>query len=311
MTRAADPADPVAGPAAGPAAGRGVTRIGGREFAWGSRTFVMGIINATPDSFSGDGLLGGRRGDPPDRGGIADDGLRLAMTMAAAGVDIIDIGGESTRPGHADVHASDEAARVVPLIRAVRRALPTVSISVDTTKPDVAAAAIDAGAGLINDVWGVADDDSMVRLAAARGVPIVLMHNRVEARYSDLIPEIILDLRRAIDRALRVGIAQADILIDPGFGFGKTPEHNLAILRELPALGVLGRPILLGTSRKSTLGRVLDLPVDQRLEATLATTALGIAGGADVIRVHDVRENVRAARMTDAVVRGTWIEATR
>lgn len=288
-----------------------MTRIGGREFAWGSRTFVMGIINATPDSFSGDGLLDGGRGGAPDRGAIVDDGVGLAMTMAAADVDIIDIGGESTRPGHTAVSVTDEADRVVPLIRAVRRALPTVPISVDTTKPEVAAAAIDAGAGLINDVWGVADDDSMVRLAAARGVPIVLMHNRVETRYVDLVPEIIDDLRRAIDRALRVGIALEDILIDPGFGFGKTPEHNLAILRELPELAILGRPILLGTSRKSTLGRVLDLPVDQRLEATLATTALGIAGGADVIRVHDVRENVRAARMTDAVVRGTWKEATR
>ena len=305
MTRSVDPA---AGAAAPSVAGRGVTRIDGREFAWGSRTFVMGIINATPDSFSGDGLLGGHRAHAADMGSIVDAGVSLGLTMAANDVDIIDIGGESTRPGHAPVGAADEAARVIPLIRAVRGALPAVPISVDTTKPEVAAMALDAGAGLINDVWGVADDDAMVRLAAARGVPIVLMHNRAEARYENLIPEVIDDLRRAIDRALRVGVAEHDILIDPGFGFGKTPEHNLEILRALPELGVLGRPILLGTSRKSTLGRVLDLPVGERLEATLATTALGIAGGADLIRVHDVRENVRAARMTDAVVRGTWTE---
>lgn len=268
----------------------------------------MGILNVTPDSFSGDGLLAARAGagsalragEPAMVGALA-----LAGAMAEGGADLLDIGGESTRPGHAAVDVADEISRVVPVIEAVRGALPSMPISVDTTKPAVAAAAIDAGADLINDVWGVSDDDGMVRLAAERRVPIVLMHNRAEARYTNLMPEIVADLQRAIERALRAGVAWDDILIDPGFGFGKTAEHNLVLLRELPILAILGRPILLGTSRKSTLGRVLDLPADQRLEATIATTALAIAAGVDVVRVHDVRENVRAARMSDAVVRGT------
>jgi dihydropteroate synthase len=197
-------------------------------------------------------------------------------------------------------------ARVVPVIRAIRAALPSMPISVDTTKPLVAEAALEAGASLVNDVWGVADDDALARIAAERGVPIVLMHNRAEARYTTLLPEIVADLQRAIERALRAGVPWDDLIVDPGFGFGKTAEHNLALLRELGSLAILGRPILLGTSRKSTLGRVLDLPAEQRLEATLATTVLGIASGVDIVRVHDVRENVRAARMADAVVRSTW-----
>jgi dihydropteroate synthase len=155
-------------------------------------------------------------------------------------------------------------------------------------------------------VWGVGEDDALARLAAERGVPIVLMHNRVEARYTTLLSEIVADLQRAIEGALRAGVAWEDIIVDPGFGFGKTAEHNVALLRDLGSLAILGRPILLGTSRKSTLGRILDLPPDERLEATLATTALAIASGVDVVRVHDVRENVRAARVADAVVRGTW-----
>jgi dihydropteroate synthase len=179
-----------------------------------------------------------------------------------------------------------------------------VPLSIDTTKPGVAAAALDAGASLINDVWGVAEDSALVALAAERGVPIVLMHNRAEARYSSVVAEVIADLQRAIDRALRAGIEWGSIVVDPGFGFGKAPAHNLALLRDLAALRVLGRPVLLGTSRKSTLGKVLDLPADERLEATLATTALGVAAGVDIVRVHDVRENVRAARMADAIVRG-------
>ena len=313
MTRSADALAAVPGPVPSPAPDLGTTRIGGRDFVWGSQTFVMGIVNATPDSFSGDGLLRrseARDGDPVSTAVAA--GVDLAMSMVEAGADIVDIGGESTRPGHAEVEWSDEAVRVVPMIRAVRSALPHVPISIDTTKPGVAAAALEAGAGLINDVWGVTDDDSMVQLAARHRVPIVLMHNRTEARYADLVPEVIADLEGAIERALRAGIARNDILIDPGFGFGKTSEHNLTILRELHRLAVMGRPIVLGTSRKSTLGKVLGgLPVDQRLEATLATTALGIAGRADIVRVHDVVENVRAARMADAVVRGTWREEAR
>ena len=168
----------------------------------------------------------------------------------------------------------------------------------------MAAAALDAGAHLLNDVWGVGGDDRMGRLAAERGVPMIVMHNRTEPRYADLMAEIRADLRAALDRALSLGNQPEQLIVDPGFGFGKTPAHNLTVLRELDMLRELGRPILLGTSRKSTLGRVLGLPVDQRLEATLATTAIGIAGGADIVRVHDVRENVRAARMSDAIVRG-------
>jgi dihydropteroate synthase len=198
----------------------------------------------------------------------------------------------------------DEIARVVPVVRALRSALPDMPISVDTTKPAVASAALDAGANLVNDVWGVALDDGLPRLAAERGVPMVLMHNRAEARYTNLMAEILADLQQAIERALRAGVAWDAIVVDPGFGFGKTAAHNLVLLRELASLQVLGRPILLGTSRKSTLGKVLDLPADERLEATLATTALGVAAGVDIVRVHDVRPNVRTARMADAIVRG-------
>jgi dihydropteroate synthase len=191
------------------------------------------------------------------------------------------------------------------VVAAIRAALPDLPISVDTFKPGVAAAAVDAGADLLNDVWGVAPDDAMARLAAARRVPLILMHNRAAPVYRDLIGEVVSDLRAALDRALAAGVPVEDLIVDPGFGFGKTPEHNLLVLRELPALRALGHPILLGTSRKSTLGRVLGgAPIEDRLEATLATTALGIAAGVDMVRVHDVRANVRAARFADAVIRG-------
>jgi dihydropteroate synthase len=275
-------------------------RIGARTFAWGERTFVMGIVNVTPDSFSGDGLLTGRSAD------VVAAAVAQSRTMAAEGADLLDIGGESTRPGHAEVAEDEELGRVVPVIAAIRQALPEMPISVDTTKPAVAEAALAAGADLVNDVWAVAPDDSLPRLAAAHAAPLVLMHNRAEPRYEDLVAEVIADLQAAIERAVGAGVAPEQLIVDPGFGFGKTPEHNVAILAALGELRVLGRPILLGTSRKSTLGRILDLPADQRLEATLATTALGIAAGADVVRVHDVRANVRVARTADAIIRGTW-----
>jgi len=280
------------------------TRIGSATFAWGARTFVMGIVNVTPDSFSGDGLLdSGTDGLPGSGGATVANAVALARTMAEEGADLLDIGGESTRPGHDVVGADEEIRRILPVVAAIRAALPSMPISIDTTKPAVAAAAIDAGADLVNDVWGVGEDDSLIRLAAERRVPIVLMHNRVEPRYANLMAEVAADLEGAIERALEAGVAREDILVDPGFGFGKTAEHNLELLRELGGLRGLGRPIVLGASRKSTLGKVLDLPADQRLEATIATTVLGIAGGADIVRVHDVRANVRAARMTDAVLR--------
>ena len=274
-------------------------RIGPATFRWGERTYVMGVLNVTPDSFSGDGLLAASDGT-----GAASAAVKQARTMAADGADILDVGGESTRPGHEIVSAEEEARRVAPVIAAIRAELPTMPISVDTTKPAVAEAALDAGADLVNDVWGVAEDDTLSRLAAARGVPIVLMHNRAEARYANLIAEVLADLQAAIERALRAGVAWDAIVVDPGFGFGKTPEHNLELLRHLDAIRLLGRPVLVGTSRKSTLGKVLDLPANQRVEATLATTALAANAGADIVRVHDVRENVRAARMADAIVRG-------
>jgi dihydropteroate synthase len=280
-----------------PPAGLGTTVIGGRTFSWGERTYVMGILNATPDSFSGDGLAAATPADP------VSAAVTLATRMSAEGADLLDVGGESTRPGHVAVDEAEELRRVVPVVAAIHAAQPDLPISVDTTKPAVAAAALDAGAALINHVWAVADDDALARLAAERDVPIVLMHNRAEPRYADLISEVVADLGRAIERALRAGCRWEGLIVDPGFGFGKTADHNLVLLRELHRLRVLGRPILLGTSRKSTLGRVLDLPPEDRLEATLATTALGIAAGADIVRVHDVAANVRAARMTDAIVR--------
>ena len=284
--------------------GLGETRFGPRTFRWGERTSVMGILNLTPDSFSGDGLLAGP--DDPVAAAVA-----LGRRMVDEGADLLDIGGESSRPGHQDIEADDEIARVVPVVAALRAALPATPLSVDTTKTAVAAAALDAGADLVNDVWGVAPDAGLLELAAERGTPIVLMHNRAEARYTNLMAEILADLQAAIERALAAGVAWDAIVVDPGFGFGKTAAHNLVLLRELALLRSLGRPVLLGTSRKSTLGKVLDLDAGERLEATLATTALGIAAGVDIVRVHDVRPNVRAARMADAIVRGGSNPVTR
>jgi dihydropteroate synthase len=276
------------------------TRIGPSTFRWGERTYVMGILNVTPDSFSGDGILAAG-GDP------VEAAVRQARQMVKEGADLVDIGGESTRPGHDPIDAATERGRVVPIVAAVRAALPDTPISIDTTKPEVAEAALAAGADLLNDVWAVAPDDAIGPLAAAHGVPIVVMHNRAEARYTSLMAEVIADLMAAVERAVAAGVPLGNVIVDPGFGFGKTPDHNVALLRDLGALRVLDRPILLGTSRKSTLGRILgDLPVDERLEGTLATTALGIAAGVDMIRVHDVRANVRLARVSDAIVRGTW-----
>ena len=299
--------------------------IGPRTFVWGTRTYVMGILNVTPDSFSGDGLLAAAGGPsaaaadlaPRDELPAGDDpveaAIAAAVRMAAEGADLLDVGGESTRPGHAPVSAAEEAARVVPVIAALRTALPDMPLSIDTTKPSVAAAALDAGAHLVNDVWGVAPDDALARLAAERGVPLVLMHNRAEARYSALLAEIVADLQRAVDRAVAAGVPRHRLVVDPGFGFGKAPEHNLALLEDLAVLHVLGLPVLLGASRKSTLGKILDLPPAERVEATVATTVLAAAAGIDIVRVHDVLPNVRAARMADAVVRGWrpdgWDEA--
>lgn len=275
------------------------TAIGPTTFRWGERTFVMGIINVTPDSFSGDGMLAAAAD-------AVETAVATARQMVDDGADILDVGGESTRPGHQPVGVDEERRRVVPVIEALRAALPDVPLSVDTTKPTVAEAALAAGADLINDVWGVGSDDALPRLAAANRIPLVVMHNRVEARYEQFLPEVLADLQAALERAVRLGVRWDDLIVDPGFGFGKSPEQNLELIRELGALRSLGRPILLGTSRKSTLGRVLAVGPGERLEATLATTALAIAGGVDIVRVHDVRANVRAARIADAIIRANW-----
>lgn len=280
--------------------------IGGRTFRWGERTWVMGILNVTPDSFSGDGLLAARTAAAGEGRDPVGQAVERARRMVEDGADLLDVGGESTRPGHETVDVEEERRRVVPVIAAIREALPDTPISVDTTKPGVAEAALDAGASLINDVWGVREADELLRLAAARAAPVILMHNRQEARYAALLPEVLGDLARALERAVAAGVDPAATIVDPGFGFGKTPEHNLALLRDLAALRLLGRPVLIGTSRKSTLGRVLDLPAGERVEATVATTALAVASGVDIVRVHDVRENWRGARIADAIVRGSW-----
>ena len=283
----------------------GETRIGPTTFAWGTRTFVMGILNVTPDSFSGDGLIAAGAVDPTVD--AVDGAVAQAVAMADGGADLLDIGGESTRPGHDAVDEAEELRRVIPVVRAVRAALPAMPLTIDTTKATVAEAALDAGADAINDVWGVDPDGPLSDLAAERGVPIVLMHNRAKPVYDDLLAEVVTDLRQAIDRALRAGLGESQILVDPGIGFGKTAEQNLEVLRRLGELRILEQPILLGTSRKSTLGKVLGgVPPEERLEATLATTALGIAAGADIVRVHDVPANVRAVRIADAIVRGGW-----
>jgi dihydropteroate synthase len=260
----------------------------------------MGILNITPDSFSGDGLL--EAGDPVERA------VATARQMVADGADLLDIGGESTRPGHAPVEAIEEIRRVIPVIAAVAAALPDTPISVDTAKPDVAEAALAAGAHLLNDVWGTGPEiREMAAVAAAAAVPLIVMHNRQEARYErNVVAEVVADLGAAMDRAIAAGVPESNLIVDPGIGFGKTADHNVTVLCHLGALSTLGRPVLLGTSRKSTLGRILDLPVEERLEATLATTALGIAAGVDIVRVHDVAPNVRVARVSDAIVRGHW-----
>src|SRR3954447_22035570 len=290
-------------------AGRGVParppaamRIGARTYAWGERTYVMGVVNVTPDSFSGDGLL------TQDGVSAVDAAVRQARAMVDEGADLIDVGGESTRPGHERISAAEEIARAIPVVREIRAALPDVPISIDTSRAEVAAAAVDAGADVINDIWGVEAEGNLLALAAARKLPIVLMHNRRQARYTNVVAEVISDLSRALDAAQAAGIDWDLTIVDPGIGFGKTAQQNIAVLHDLQLLAVLGRPILLGTSRKSTIGKVLDLAGDERVEGTMATTALGVAAGADIVRVHDVQANYRVARMSDAIVRGGWSE---
>jgi dihydropteroate synthase len=272
----------------------GVTVCGDREFRWGERTFIMGVLNVTPDSFSGDGL-----------GGDITAALAQARRLVAEGADILDVGGESTRPESSPVSADEELNRVIPVIEKLAKEI-TVPISIDTYKPDVARRALEAGAGMINDIWGLRRNTELALVAAEWGVPLVIMANQRETTYDQIVPEVISTLKRGIDLAQDAGVARENIIIDPGIGFGKTLEGNLELIRRLGELKALGRPILLGTSRKSMIGMVLDLPAEQRLEGTAATIALGIAGGTDIIRVHDVLEMGRVARMSDAIIRGRW-----
>lgn len=268
-----------------------ILRCGPHTLELGRRTLIMGILNVTPDSFSD----GGRYND-------LDRAVARAEEMVADGADIIDVGGESTRPGSAPVAPEEEVRRVLPAIEALSARI-RVPISVDTYRASTARLALQAGAHIINDVWGLQKDPEMAAVAAEFGAPVVVMHNQREPKYTSLMDDIIAFLRRSIGLAISAGLPEEQVVVDPGIGFGKTAQHNLEILQRLGELKVLGRPILLGTSRKSTIGKVLDLPPDQRVEGTAATVAIGIAFGADIVRVHDVREMSRVARMADAIVR--------
>lgn len=274
---------------------------GEHRLEWGQRTYVMGIINVTPDSFAGDGLLE----SAPEQDDFVRRAVAQAQQFVVDGATLIDAGGESTRPNAAPISIEQELARVLPVVRALYEALPKeVMISIDTYKAEVARQALDAGACIVNDIWGLRHDAAMATLVAERGVPVVLMANMRGYRRQEIVSDVVRFLAGSIDLALAAGVAWERIIIDPGIGFGTTPEENLALLRRLGELRALGRPILLGTSRKSTIGLVLGgLPVSERLEGTAATVALGIAHGVDIVRVHDVREMVRVVKMSDAVVR--------
>ena len=264
----------------------------GETLAWGTRTYVIGIINLTPDSFSGDGL-----------GGDVDAAVDLALRFQDEGADILDIGAESTRPGHKQVSLDEELARLMPALEAVAKRVD-LPISVDTYKAAVARRAVDAGAVIINDIWGLKAEPELAEVAAETCAGLVLMHSQKGTKYQDLVPDLVSSLKDSVRIALEAGVPRDNIIVDPGIGFGKTPDQNLAVLARLDELKELDCPMLVGTSRKSTLGLLLDLPAEERVEATAATVSLAIAGGADLVRVHDVKEMVRVCRVTDAVVRG-------
>lgn len=272
--------------------------IGDRKFDTKNGVYVMGILNVTPDSFSDGGLWTER-----------DAALRQAGRMAEEGAAIIDIGGESTRPGHTPVSAEDEAARVLPIVEAVKRetGLP---VSIDTYKAEVARAALEAGADMVNDIWGLRrDGGEMAALIAGTGAACCLMHNRARAEYADFMADMLSDLRETLAIADRAGIARSSIVLDPGIGFGKTYEQNLIAMNRLDELLAFGCPVLLAASRKSVIGLTLDLPADERMEGTIATTVAGVLRGAAFVRVHDVKENLRAARMALAIRREAGFDA--
>ena len=292
--------------------------INDQTLNWGERTYVMGILNATPDSFSGDGLFP-PPDSPPTSGGDVGRALAQAREFVQFGADILDVGGESTRPGSAPVDADEELRRVIPVIEAISQEMPQTLISVDTYKASVAQAALDAGAHIVNDVWGLRADPELVSVVAKAGCPVILMHNRsnpasvevrsqlgnayIGAEYGDLLEDVKVELLASVKIAHRAGVADEAIILDPGIGFGKTVEQNLELNNRLDEIRALGYPVLLGPSRKSFIGYTLDLPADQRVEGTAASIAVGITRGADIIRVHDVKEMARIARMTDALVR--------
>jgi dihydropteroate synthase len=282
----------------------GSTRCGRSVFHWGTRTYIMGVVNVSPDSFSGDGLAD------------AEEAVARAERLASEGADIIDIGGESTRPASTPLSPDEELRRVIPVVEKISQQI-SVPLSIDTYKLEVARQALNAGADMINDIWGLQKEPRLAELAAQKGVPIVLMSNQRGSPCHDIMAAVISDLKRAIEQALDAGVPRENIIVDPGIGFGKTQEQNLEVLQRLEELQALGRPILLGSSRKSFIGWVLDLtpeqrssevafvpPSDQRLEGTAATIAIGIAKGTDIVRVHDVKEMARVCKMSDALVRG-------
>lgn len=265
-------------------------KIGNKEFQTRGRTYCMGILNVTPDSFSD----GGKFIKP-------DLALKHVEQMLADGMDVLDIGGESTRPGHQQISVQEEIERVTPVIELVKKEFD-VPVSLDTYKPEVAKAGILAGADLINDIWGLKYDSGMAALLAECGLPCCLMHNRKEAVYSNFMQKIAADLADTIHLAQKAGICDEQIILDPGVGFGKTYEQNLEVMNCMEELKVFGYPILLGSSRKSVIGLTLHVPVEERLEGTLATTVLAVIKGCMFVRVHDVKENVRAIRMTEAIL---------
>ena len=287
-------------------------QIGPLNFDWGSRTYVMGILNITPDSFSGDGLW------DPSALGLTERVVDQAQRFIEAGADILDVGGESTRPGALPVSRDEEMHRVLPVIQALKARF-NIPLSVDTYRADVADAALKAGAHMVNDVWALRADPEMAQVITRHQVPVVLMHNRsswataevrerlgghyLEAPYVDLLADVKRELLESTTIAHEAGIPDKCIILDPGIGFGKTVQQNLELLRRLDEIHDLGYPVLLGASRKSFIGYTLNLPPDQRLEGTAAAVSIGIARGADIVRVHDVPFMVRLARMTDAIVR--------
>ncbi|WP_069998664.1 dihydropteroate synthase [Cellulosilyticum sp. I15G10I2] len=266
--------------------------IGNKEFDLDRRTYIMGILNVTPDSFSDGG-----------RFNTLDTAASRVDALLQEGADIIDIGGESTRPNHTPVEENEEIQRVVPIIKRIREKFDC-PISIDTYKAKVAEKALLAGADIINDVWGFKKDNDLARVAAQFNVPCILMHNRQEANYKTFIEDMKADLMESIEIAYKAGVKKENIILDPGIGFAKTYEQNLQAMKELEQICNMGFPVLLGTSRKSMIGLTLDLPVGERLEGTIATTVMGIMKGCKFIRVHDVEANKRAAVMTDAMIRG-------